>query len=383
MGECPLPRDGLPARGSVLGILHRQQARRAFWQGFALFGWGYLALAFVPWPPDRTGLELPTSQLLGHIHARAGGVGGGPPGPVPGHGDRAGRPRKPSDDGAADLDIGSRKAASMFVAGDIRQFLLVGHCLFALLAGAPRFGNRPLVPSERSRRRLTSGRAASRSRPGSTIVVSRDPPFEMPTAAPGRAAVVDPTLRMGLRLWRRGRGRRSSRLRASDSRGDESRAFERVGLPAHDLLGLASLVADLLPLLGPRFVGLGDLAGGLVEVVGLAVAVGIDAEVDRGDRGVAGLGRAEGLGVPRPEALDEVVPEGAGVVAPGCVGLDERAGLPCSARRGRAAVELLRGDAEACSAVVEADRAGVAADDSPSWTSLHIVAETMTWQPSS
>src|SRR5262249_54733512 len=52
----------------------------------------------------------------------------------------------------------------------------------------------------------------------------------------------------------------------------EGRAPE-AGVPAHDLLGLAPLLAPLLPLLGPRLVGLGDLAGLLVEEEGLALAV--------------------------------------------------------------------------------------------------------------
>ena len=102
---------------SVLGILHRRQARRAFWQGFALFGWGYLTMAFVPWAPHPTGLELPTSQLLAAIHAKVagpaedsracprrrpprpgaaaaapGGEGRGSPGPAPGRPPRCSSP---------------------------------------------------------------------------------------------------------------------------------------------------------------------------------------------------------------------------------------------------------------------------------------------------
>ena len=53
----------------------------------------------------------------------------------------------------------------------------------------------------------------------------------------------------------------------------------------------------------------------LVEVEGLALAVGLHAQVDRRDRGVAEVGRAEGLGIARPDALDEVLPEGPGVFA--------------------------------------------------------------------
>src|SRR4051812_9031328 len=53
---------------SLLGILYRRGATRAGWQGFALFGWGYLVLAMGP-----TGLDpakLPTTRLLDLLHFR-------------------------------------------------------------------------------------------------------------------------------------------------------------------------------------------------------------------------------------------------------------------------------------------------------------------------
>src|SRR5205823_11976030 len=34
---------------AILGILFRRGERRAFWAGFAVFGWGYLAFLFVAW----------------------------------------------------------------------------------------------------------------------------------------------------------------------------------------------------------------------------------------------------------------------------------------------------------------------------------------------
>ena len=55
---------------SPLAILHRREGKRAFWQGFALFGWGYVVLTMAPWFADRVGPKLPTSQLLGYAHAR-------------------------------------------------------------------------------------------------------------------------------------------------------------------------------------------------------------------------------------------------------------------------------------------------------------------------
>ncbi len=38
---------------AVVGVVCRAEAERAWWLGFALFGWGYLALAFWSWNNDR------------------------------------------------------------------------------------------------------------------------------------------------------------------------------------------------------------------------------------------------------------------------------------------------------------------------------------------
>jgi hypothetical protein len=75
---------------AVVGIVCRGDAKRAWWLGFALFGWGYLVLAF--WSL----VDLPTMALLDTIGARlgvtvqfrgsTGGMGGGmwSPGPMGG-----------------------------------------------------------------------------------------------------------------------------------------------------------------------------------------------------------------------------------------------------------------------------------------------------------
>jgi hypothetical protein len=48
---------------SIVGIFCRRDAERAWWLGFALFGWGYMALAFWPW--GTSGVHrLPTSAFL-------------------------------------------------------------------------------------------------------------------------------------------------------------------------------------------------------------------------------------------------------------------------------------------------------------------------------
>src|SRR5258708_3527685 len=54
---------------AVVGVVCRGRAERAWWLGIALFGWGYLALAFLGRP---TLPRLPTIQLL---NAVCSGVG--------------------------------------------------------------------------------------------------------------------------------------------------------------------------------------------------------------------------------------------------------------------------------------------------------------------
>src|SRR4051794_34921237 len=52
---------------SILGVVYRREARRAWWVGFALFGWGYAALTLAPWSkPDK----LPTGVLLDYLYVR-------------------------------------------------------------------------------------------------------------------------------------------------------------------------------------------------------------------------------------------------------------------------------------------------------------------------
>lgn len=132
---------------ALIGVLHRRGTRRAFWQGFALFGWGYLALTTGPWASEQVGPRLPTTQLLRYAHTRANPdqsqVGfsqmrvwlatddsrprvvtswptqGDPPTAVPGS-----------------ITTGTGTGQSFFLIGqttNLDQFVRVGHCLFALL----------------------------------------------------------------------------------------------------------------------------------------------------------------------------------------------------------------------------------------------------------
>ena len=53
---------------AVLAVVYRRQERRAFWLGFALFGWGYMALTWESW--WGSGADRPamlTSMTLDHL----------------------------------------------------------------------------------------------------------------------------------------------------------------------------------------------------------------------------------------------------------------------------------------------------------------------------
>jgi hypothetical protein len=55
---------------SVLAFHEREGARRAWWRGFALFGWGYVALTMGPWATGAIAPRLPTTMGLDVLYAR-------------------------------------------------------------------------------------------------------------------------------------------------------------------------------------------------------------------------------------------------------------------------------------------------------------------------
>jgi hypothetical protein len=55
---------------AVLALHERTGAKRAWWRGFALFGWGYLVLAMGPWVAEAIAPKLPTTTGLDALYAR-------------------------------------------------------------------------------------------------------------------------------------------------------------------------------------------------------------------------------------------------------------------------------------------------------------------------
>ena len=52
---------------AVIGVVHRREERRAWWLGFALFGWGFAALVLAPWSKPEA---LPFSMLVDRLYPR-------------------------------------------------------------------------------------------------------------------------------------------------------------------------------------------------------------------------------------------------------------------------------------------------------------------------
>lgn len=87
------------------------------------------------------------------------------------------------------------------------------------------------------------------------------------------------------------------------------------GLPALNFLGRAASVACGFPTLAPAWIFVGDLAAGWVHEIGLAEAVGINAQIDCGDGCIAQRCWTKRLLALRANATQEVLPQGAGVLA--------------------------------------------------------------------
>ena len=69
LGERALHTDACALLISILLAVHRTESRRAFWLGFALFGWCYLALSLVPSIESR----FLTTKALAYLDSKVPG----------------------------------------------------------------------------------------------------------------------------------------------------------------------------------------------------------------------------------------------------------------------------------------------------------------------
>ena len=64
---------------SLLGVVFGRNMRRTYWSGFAVLGWSYLFLIYVPWLYDKVGGFLLAPNLFAYLeeilHANSQGGG--------------------------------------------------------------------------------------------------------------------------------------------------------------------------------------------------------------------------------------------------------------------------------------------------------------------
>jgi hypothetical protein len=137
---------------SILGWLQRRGPARAFWQGFAVFGWGYVMVGVAPWVEDTVVPRLPTTWAIAHAHARI--YQSTPPNSqqmITNYAEFADtssavRSAAPAQSKRIELVIDNslamrpdlaRRYIARFVGGssNYEPFLRIGHCLFTILAG--------------------------------------------------------------------------------------------------------------------------------------------------------------------------------------------------------------------------------------------------------
>jgi hypothetical protein len=130
---------------SVVGAICRKGTKRAWWLGFALFGWGYLSLVFLPSDERMKQFRLPTTDLLKRAHAyletSGGGLAGARPGSSEGTTMDGQRPIVTATTLEAVLSVTFQFAGccwSSFGSGqptpERDPFIQVGHCILAQLA---------------------------------------------------------------------------------------------------------------------------------------------------------------------------------------------------------------------------------------------------------
>jgi len=130
---------------SILLAVHRTESGRAFWIGFALFGWIYLGLSLVPSIESRLITTKALTYLDSKVPGRSSGVymihlagtgSGSPSNQAQGSAFTAlGNRLATSRQGVVRLwDVGTGRLLGGW-SGSTETFVRIGHSLFALLAG--------------------------------------------------------------------------------------------------------------------------------------------------------------------------------------------------------------------------------------------------------
>jgi hypothetical protein len=113
---------------SILLAVHRTETRRAFWIGFALFGWSYLALSLVPSIESR----LITTKALVYLDSK---VPGRSLGVFTAQVSSNGNKLTSSGHGQVKIwDVATGKLLSSW-GGITENFVRIGHSLCAVLVG--------------------------------------------------------------------------------------------------------------------------------------------------------------------------------------------------------------------------------------------------------
>ena len=154
---------------SILLAVHRTESRRAFWLGFALFGWIYLGLSLVPSIESR----LITTKALAYLDSKVPGRSMGVHHHNTGTGSGTGnnqvsnvaftlsgiRVATAGQGQVRTLGCGRQASCSAGWSGTTENFVRIGHSLFALLVGW--LGgqlSRRLYRTSRSSRAISGGR---------------------------------------------------------------------------------------------------------------------------------------------------------------------------------------------------------------------------------
>jgi hypothetical protein len=59
---------GLSCMFAILAVIYRRESARAWWVGYALGGWSYLAIVYGPWAHDHVAQRLATTTSLKTLH---------------------------------------------------------------------------------------------------------------------------------------------------------------------------------------------------------------------------------------------------------------------------------------------------------------------------